>query len=71
VRSFVRSRAYARIRVATGSIFIVFGLIILFWTALTVHLQARGIPAYVMALALIALGVVRIRDYVMHRGEQR
>ena len=71
MRSFVRSRTYARIRVVTGSLFIVFGLIILSWTLATVHLQARGIPACVLALALIALGVLRIRDYVMYRGELR
>lgn len=71
MKTFVRSRTYALIRVVTGSIFIVFGLMILGWTLSTIHLLARGIPAYVMALALIALGVVRIRDYVVHRGELR
>jgi len=67
MRRFAQSRAYLRVRAFTGSLFIAFGAAIIVRTVLAVHVDMRAIPALVLGLALVALGTLRLRDYVRLR----
>ncbi|GAC1309453.1 MAG: hypothetical protein NVSMB19_23200 [Vulcanimicrobiaceae bacterium] len=67
MKKFVRSDAYVRARLATGALFVVFGVAILFRTIADVGLTASAIPAYVLGAAMVALGIFRFRDYLAAR----
>jgi hypothetical protein len=68
VRRFAQSRSYLRIRAFTGAMFVAFGAVIVVRTLLVVHLDLKAIPALVLGLALVALGTIRLRDYLRLRG---
>jgi ABC-type uncharacterized transport system permease subunit len=59
----VRSEGYARARLGTGTLFAIFGAVIIGRTLFAVGLIAAALPAYVMGLALLALAFVRFREY--------
>ena len=62
MRRLVRSPGYARVRAVTGSLFIVFGAVIVIRSVAMLGLDAREIPALVLGAALIGLGALRLRD---------
>jgi hypothetical protein len=67
----VRSRAYVRARVVTGCLFIGFGLTILVRSVLVAGWDVRALIApLVLGAALVALGVLRIRDFLSLRRTQ-
>jgi uncharacterized integral membrane protein len=68
VRRFTQSPSYLRVRAFTGALFVAFGLAIIVRTLVVVHVDMRAVPALVMGLALVALGGLRVRDYVRWRG---
>jgi ABC-type uncharacterized transport system permease subunit len=63
VRRIVQSQGYARTRVGIGAVVAVLGAVLLVRTAASVGLDWRGLPAYVLGAAMIALGIVRWREY--------
>jgi hypothetical protein len=63
MRNVVRSEGYARTRVGIGAAAAVLGAITLYRTIASVGLKLEALPAYVLGLALIALGVVRWREF--------
>jgi hypothetical protein len=63
VRNLVRSEGYARARLVTGSIAMVLGAILIVRTLASIGLSFKVIPACVLGGAMIALGIVRFRDY--------
>ncbi len=63
MRRLVRSETYARTRLVTATLFALFGVVIIVRTYLSVGPVGAAVPAYVMGLALVALAVVRFRDY--------
>jgi hypothetical protein len=67
VRNVVRSPRYARARVVIGAIGALLGVVILVRSFAAQGLDWRALPAYVLGLALIALGVVRWREYAARR----
>jgi len=69
VRNLVRSEGYARARVGIGLVGGVLGAVVLYRTAGAVGLDWRGLPAYALGAALLALGVVRWREYAAARGK--
>ncbi len=63
MRRLVTSSGYARLRVVVGLVAAVLGLSILIKTFLAVGLTTSALPAYVLGAAMVALGLVRLRDY--------
>jgi hypothetical protein len=69
MRNVVRSAGFARTRVGIGAVGAVLGLVVIYRTAASVGLDWRGLPAYVLGAALVALGVVRWREYRAARSD--
>jgi hypothetical protein len=67
MRRIVGSPGYARARLVTGTVAMVLGLILIVRMAMSVGLQLSGIPAYVLGLAMILLGVFRYYEYGVAR----
>ncbi len=67
MRNLVRSEGYARARLVTGSIAMVLGAILIVRTLAATGLAFKALPACVLGGAMIALGVVRFRDYTAAR----
>jgi hypothetical protein len=68
VKRFVSSGAYVRTRAITGIIFAVCGLALLINAGTAVAANGwRIVPVVVMGLALVALGGLRVRDYLRWR----
>jgi hypothetical protein len=63
MRKFAQSEAYARTRLVTATLFAIFGVVIILRTLAGPGLVVAALPAYVLGLALVALAVVRFRDY--------
>jgi hypothetical protein len=59
----VRSEAYARARLVTGTLFAVLGAAIIVRTIAAAGLSWADLPAFVLGAAMIALAVVRCREY--------
>ncbi len=68
MKRFVRSESYARVRLVSAALFIVFGAAIEFRTFASVGLTGAAVPAYVLGAAMLALGVLRFRDYFAARS---
>jgi uncharacterized membrane protein HdeD (DUF308 family) len=67
MRNLVRSEAYARARLVTGTIFMALGAVTVVRTLAETGFDGRAIPATVLGLAMILLGVFRFRDYLAAR----
>lgn len=67
MNNFVRSETYARARLVSGSMMIVLGAILLVGMFRRAGFDWMGLPGYVLGLALIGLGVVRYREYVLRK----
>ena len=70
MRRFVHSEGYARARLVTGGIFAILGTIVLVRTLAAAGLNWAALPAYVLGVALIALGAVRYRDWFAARRKR-
>jgi hypothetical protein len=68
VTKFTRSAGYVRARAVTGTLFIAFGTAIIVRTIFAIGLVTSAIVPVVMGAALIALGIIRLRDYIRLRG---
>ena len=67
MKKFVRSGTYLRLRLATGTMFILLGGVLLGRVVMLFGLDWHAIPAYVLGLALILLGIWRYREYGVAR----
>ena len=67
MRRFAGSHAYARARVVTGSLFVLFGATVVVRTFMVVGMHSSAIGPLVMGFALLGLGALRVRDYVVFR----
>jgi hypothetical protein len=68
VRRFVRSESYARLRLVSGGLFVVFGCAIAIRTAAVAGFSGAAVPAYALGGAMLILGVLRFRDYFAARS---
>ena len=69
MRKLVRSSAYARTRVVVGIIAAALGVVVVVRTFTAVGANWAATPAYILGGALVALGVVRVREYyAWHRA---
>lgn len=67
MKRFVRSETYVRARLVTGALFILLGASILVRTIAETGVQFKALPAYVLGLAMVALGAFRFRDFIAAR----
>jgi hypothetical protein len=67
VKRLVHSEGYARARLFSAALFALLGLVIVARTAGVVGLNASGLPAYALGGAMVALAIVRFRDYFAAR----
>jgi hypothetical protein len=65
---FTRGPAYVRLRAVTGTLFIVFGVAIVVRTLVLFGVGLFSIAPLVMGVALVGLGVLRLRDYLRLRS---
>jgi hypothetical protein len=70
MKRFVQSGAYARMRLVSAGLFILFGSAILVKTISSVGLTGAALPAYVLGAAMVALGAFRYRDYLAARNRR-
>jgi hypothetical protein len=64
VRKLVRSAGYQRVRALLGAGFIVLGVVLLYRTVALTGIGTKSIPSFVLGAAMIALGVLRLRDFL-------
>lgn len=67
MRRLVRSEGYARARLVTGTIAMLLGAVVIVRTLAATGLAFAAITPCVLGAAMIALGVVRYRDYAAAR----
>jgi hypothetical protein len=70
MRKFVRSETYLRTRLVTGTMFVLLGGLLLGQIVARFGPDWHAIPAYVLGLALILLGLNRWREYYMARRKR-
>ena len=68
MKRLVRSEGYARARLVSAALFIVLGALVIYRTLAVTGLAGTAIPGCVLGLAMIALGIVRFRDYLGARA---
>jgi hypothetical protein len=64
MRKLVRSSGYQRLRALLGAGFIVLGAVVLYRTVAIAGIGTKSIPSFVLGAAMIALGALRLRDYL-------
>jgi hypothetical protein len=67
MKRMVHSAGYARARLANALIFAALGALVAYRTFAAAGLSWVALPGCVLGLAMIALGVVRWRDYLAAR----
>lgn len=70
MKRLVHSEGYARARLVSGALFVVLGSILIVRTIVVVGASFSAVPAYVLGVAMIALGALRYRDYFAHRAQR-
>ena len=63
----MHSEGYARARLVTGTLFAVLGAAIVVRTIAAAGLSWADLPAFVLGAAMVALALVRFRDYIAAR----
>lgn len=71
MRKLVRSSGYQRFRALLGAGFIVLGAITLYRTVAIAGVGTHSIPSFVLGAAMIALGVLRLRDFLAMSAQDR
>ena len=67
MRRLVRSEGYVRARLVSGALFVILGGFVIYRTLGVTGLAGTAIPGTVLGFAMIALGMLRFRDYVRAR----
>jgi hypothetical protein len=70
MRRFATSQAYARMRLVSGALFVLFGGALLVRTISSVGLSSAALPAYVLGGAMVGLGVLRYREFLAARSRR-
>lgn len=69
MRRFTQSANFVRVRAALGILFVLLGAVILARTCIPLdNLSFAKIPALALGIALIGLGVLRVRDLLLLRS---
>ena len=69
MRSFKQSANYVRLRAALGILYVLLGAVVLTRTCIPLsNLSLAKIPALALGAALIGLGILRVRDYLLRRN---
>ncbi len=63
MRRLVRSEGYARARLVSAALFIVLGIFVIYRTFGVARFSLAALPGGVLGAAMIALGLLRFRDY--------
>ena len=64
MRRMIESRGYGRFKFLNSVIFIALGVLIIVEMARGIGLRLEALSGYVLGLALIALGVFRLRTFL-------
>jgi hypothetical protein len=64
VTRMVKSRTYARLRGIFGGLFVLLGALIVFQIAHGVGFHIEAAPGILLGIAMIGLGIVRIRGAI-------
>ena len=67
MRRLVRSQGYARARLASGTLFGILGAVVAYRSVAFAGLSLAALPGCVLGLAMLALAVLRFRDYFAAR----
>jgi hypothetical protein len=67
VKRFARSYGYLRLRAILGAVYAMLGAILVVRTFAAFGLRFTELPAVVLGIALIVLGILRVREYVAVR----
>lgn len=70
MKRLLRSEGYARARLFNGALFALLGTVVVVRTLATTGPSWGAIPGCVLGAAMIALGVLRYRDYFGARGRR-
>ncbi|HTV74624.1 MAG TPA: hypothetical protein VME66_13090 [Candidatus Acidoferrales bacterium] len=70
MRRLVRSHGYLRMRAILGALYVMLGAILIVRTFGAFGLRLTEIPALVLGGALVALGTIRVREYIAGRAGQ-
>ncbi|MDP9017586.1 MAG: hypothetical protein M3N19_04635 [Candidatus Eremiobacteraeota bacterium] len=65
---FIESRSYGRFKFFNSVLFIGFGLLIIFQMARGIGLRIEALSGYVLGLALITLGIFRLKAFIRGPG---
>ncbi|GAC1359971.1 MAG: hypothetical protein NVSMB31_20250 [Vulcanimicrobiaceae bacterium] len=65
---FIESRSYGRFKFFNSVLFIAFGLLIIFQMARSIGLHFEALSGYVLGLALVTLGIFRLRTFIKRPG---
>jgi hypothetical protein len=68
VKRLVRSETYARTRLINAGLFVLLGAVVVVRTFGVVGFAWPAVPGCVLGAAMVALGAVRIRDYLAARA---
>jgi hypothetical protein len=63
VRRVVASAGYARFKLVLGLVYAVIGIAIIAKSIAAVGMSTKLVPSIALGAALIALGIVRLRDF--------
>jgi hypothetical protein len=70
VKRLVRSETYARTRLINSGLFVLLGIVVVVRTVGVVGFVWQALPGCVLGAAMVALGAVRVRDYVAGRARR-
>jgi hypothetical protein len=70
VKRLVRSETYARTRLINAGLFVLLGVVVVVRTLGVVGFAWQALPGCVLGAAMVALGAVRVRDYVAARARR-
>jgi predicted membrane channel-forming protein YqfA (hemolysin III family) len=67
MKRLIRSEGYARARLVSAALFVILGAVVIARTLAVTGASFSAIPACALGGAMIALGVLRYRDYFANR----
>ena len=70
MKRLVRSETYARTRLINAGLFVLLGVVVVVRTLGVVGFAWQALPGCVLGAAMVALGAVRVRDYVAARARR-
>jgi hypothetical protein len=69
MQSFKQSANYVRMRAALGILYVLLGTVVLARTCIPLSdLSLAKIPALALGAALVGLGILRVRDFLLQRN---